>query len=543
MKKTIAWLLLIAMLITSLPSALAEDTADAAAEETAAEEIAAADMDAEEAGEESEADASAASGEEKQTYEGTAAIAFNMRETPDTGARHRGNVPEGHTLRIDEYHSDWCLVTYRNHSGYAKRSWLNIPGAPDEAEPVQVAPTPAPVVPGKDNSNLPPVADVRKEVSKDPAESNAVDPFYDRSYLPESVDISTAAASVPTEKSVVWPTVGSDDDNEVRYAARTLKVTAVRKAPDSKSPAILTLKKHEDLYVISYGTEWCKVMTAGRKQQIGWAKSQYIYSYHSMDPFQYPIPGWEDYEMTGYVVLKEDYHIDDLVSKSYTGNDLHAGNILFVQLRPDGTVWAQVRRTWAEIPAEICTYYPITNWREAKKGDIIGGYTQYFGQHQGGAFYRSRKNNIARAMKFMADTIIPSGTEYKFYNNIGPVKKGNGYETAGITGGAGTGVGGGVCHTSTLMYESILSLPFYVTDRRPHTDDGATYAPLEFDATVGVYSDMSYVNTLPYDIKMHAYMDRTAGVITVSYECLETVDPAKLADWNLDSHGYTYMFE
>ena len=34
---------------------------------------------------------------------------------------------------------------------------------------------------------------------------------------------------------------------------------------------------------------------------------------------------------------------------------------------------------------------------------------------------------------------------------------------------------------------------------------------------------------------MHAYMNKKAGVITVSFECMETVDAETLANWNNDS--------
>ena len=111
-------------------------------------------------------------------------------------------------------------------------------------------------------------------------------------------------------------------------------------------------------------------------------------------------------------------------------------------------------------------------------------------------------------------------------------RSGKGYEVAGITGGAGSGIGGGICHTSTLMYQAALSLPFQITEREPHTDNGTNYAPLEFDATVGVYSDLRFINTLPYDVKMEAKLYPETGAITVMFICMETVDPEILADWD-----------
>ena len=121
---------------------------------------------------------------------------------------------------------------------------------------------------------------------------------------------------------------------------------------------------------------------------------------------------------------------------------------------------------------------------------------------------------------------------YALKEHLKAYLEGKGYQVAGITGGAGSGTGGGICHTSTLMYQAALSLPFLITEREPHTDDGTTYAPLEFDATVGVYSDLRFINTLPYDVKMEALTFPETGAITVRFVCMETLDPQVLAHWN-----------
>ena len=82
------------------------------------------------------------------------------------------------------------------------------------------------------------------------------------------------------------------------------------------------------------------------------------------------------------------------------------------------------------------------------------------------------------------------------------------------------------------MYQAALSLPFQITEREPHTDNGTTYAPLEFDATVGIYSDLRFINTLPYDVKLEAKRYPETGAITVMFVCMETVDPEILASWD-----------
>lgn len=57
--------------------------------------------------------------------------------------------------------------------------------------------------------------------------------------------------------------------------------------------------------------------------------------------------------------------------------------------------------------------------------------------------------------------------------------------------------------------------------------------PVEFDATVGAWSDFVFYNILPYDIKQHAFVDPRNGDITVYYECLETKTKEEIEnfDW------------
>ena len=85
---------------------------------------------------------------------------------------------------------------------------------------------------------------------------------------------------------------------------------------------------------------------------------------------------------------------------------------------------------------------------------------------------------------------------------------------------------------SSLTYNAALSLPFYIYEREPHTDEGTHYMVLEFDATVGTYSDMIFYNSLPYDVKEHTFIDRNSGCITIYYECLETKTEEEITNWD-----------
>ena len=69
------------------------------------------------------------------------------------------------------------------------------------------------------------------------------------------------------------------------------------------------------------------------------------------------------------------------------------------------------------------------------------------------------ERNIKLAMSLMDQTVIPSGTEYSFLENVGPVTSGKGYEVAGITGGAGSGIGFWPEHTWGAVGEDVKLVP------------------------------------------------------------------------------------
>lgn len=77
----------------------------------------------------------------------------------------------------------------------------------------------------------------------------------------------------------------------------------------------------------------------------------------------------------------------------------------------------------------------------------------------------------------------------------------------------GEGYGGGVCQVSTTMYNALLSLPLRITKWAIHRDIGVPYIPVGFDSAVGSYTDLSFINTLPYPIRIEAVPQN--GVLSV----------------------------
>ena len=281
--------------------------------------------------------------------------------------------------------------------------------------------------------------------------------------------------------------------------------------------------------MLAYGDEWCKV-SSWNGQYIGWMKQKNVFHYHSMDPFRFDIPWYDSYKPTGYIIATKPFRITDHENK-YKGQQVQAGDVICVQLREDGGYNILLRRDWVTVPAEYGEYHPFVSWDQAKAGDMIGGFTLYYGIGEGGYWAKNRAYNIGLALKNMDKVIVGKGKKYSFLTNVEATRK-NGYRVAGIIGGNGRGIGGGICHTSSLTYIALLSIPSYIYEREPHTDAGVFYIPLEFDATVGGWSDMIYYNILPYDIEHHSFHNPYNGTMTLMFECLETRTEEEIRNWN-----------
>ena len=438
----------------------------------------------------------------------------NLRAERDLKSQMIKHLDKGDKVTVTGYFDDgWCTVPVGERTGYARVDWFTYPDKAPEEIPKDNTPSvdDDPGVPVWDDNGL--GFDTPKP-TEEPVEPEAVSVNpREAAPIPEGIDI------------------GDVDATEDQYIAMTKGGCKIWDQPDTeKGRRIGEVKKGAKLHVLAYGDEWCKV-TTWNGQCTGFVRSKFVFHYHSCDPFKYDIPWYKSYKATGYISITKPIRITDR-KDLYKGQQLQVGDVVFCQLRTDGDYDVLLRRDWVTVPKEYGDYTPIVEWDKAKAGDVIGGFTLFYGIGQGGKMHRGRAGNINIAMKSMDGVLVGSGRKYSFLKNLGPVSEKYGYKTAGVIGGNGRGVGGGICHTSSLTYAAILSLPMFIYEREPHTDEGVFYIPLEFDATVGGWSDFVYYNTLPYTIKHHAYCNKYNGNITLYFECVETKTEEELKNWD-----------
>lgn len=118
--------------------------------------------------------------------------------------------------------------------------------------------------------------------------------------------------------------------------------------------------------------------------------------------------------------------------------------------------------------------------------------------------------NVLLSAKKIDGIIIHKGEEFSYNEIVGPAEKNDGFqEGLVIVGGKFVmGYGGGVCQTSSTLYNAVLLAGLKILERHNHSiySDTTNYVPLGRDAAVYYgYKDLRFKNTLPYPIVIGAH--------------------------------------
>lgn len=137
----------------------------------------------------------------------------------------------------------------------------------------------------------------------------------------------------------------------------------------------------------------------------------------------------------------------------------------------------------------------------SKINGIIGEFsTSFKGSSKG------RIENIRLSANAISNKLLLPGDELSYNNLTGPRSSQSGYQEANvIIGGELTpGLGGGVCQTSTTMYNALLLSDITILERHPHSIP-ANYVPYGQDAAVAYgYLDLKFKNDFDFPIYTYA---------------------------------------
>jgi vancomycin resistance protein YoaR len=131
---------------------------------------------------------------------------------------------------------------------------------------------------------------------------------------------------------------------------------------------------------------------------------------------------------------------------------------------------------------------------------VVASYTTYFNSSDAG-----RNKNIELSANAINNVIVGSGDTFSFNTVVGPRDEENGYQPAPeiINKKLVMGIGGGICQTSSTLFNAVDQLPIKFVERHHHSLD-VGYVPKGRDATVSYGGlDFRFQNTsdVPFLIK------------------------------------------
>lgn len=113
-----------------------------------------------------------------------------------------------------------------------------------------------------------------------------------------------------------------------------------------------------------------------------------------------------------------------------------------------------------------------------------------------------RVNNVQLSARAFNGKILHPGETLSYNSTLGPVTTRAGYKNAPVIveGDLQPGVGGGICQTSTTLYNALLKADLTVTERSHHSIP-STYIAKGLDAVIaGDYLDLKFRNDFDYPI-------------------------------------------
>ncbi|WP_010283627.1 VanW family protein [Bacillus timonensis] len=128
---------------------------------------------------------------------------------------------------------------------------------------------------------------------------------------------------------------------------------------------------------------------------------------------------------------------------------------------------------------------------------VLGSFTTYFD-----ASVTGRSFNIKKSADEINNTVLGPGDRFYFNTVVGNASKDNGYALATVIVNKEfvPGYGGGVCQTSSTLYNAVAKAGLEMIEVHHHSKP-VGYVPIGHDATVAYpYLDFKFANNRPYPV-------------------------------------------
>lgn len=209
-----------------------------------------------------------------------------------------------------------------------------------------------------------------------------------------------------------------------------------------------------------------------------------------------------------FAQIAEDINIDPIDSTF----DFNEGDIIITKDRQGRRV--NVDKMYEDLEAgfpgiekiQIFVEYISPEFTEdyyGKINGIIGGFsTNFYGSAPG------RIHNIKLSASSFKGMLVLPGEVVSYNDTTGPRQERFGYQEAPVilNGELTPGMGGGVCQTSTTLYNALLLADLEIVERHPHSIS-PTYVPRGTDGAVATgYLDLRFRNNFDHPIYIDSYV-------------------------------------
>ena len=183
-----------------------------------------------------------------------------------------------------------------------------------------------------------------------------------------------------------------------------------------------------------------------------------------------------------------------------------AGTISFDKLLGPTVVYTKPKLTTEQATAQAAKFKLLSTW------------TTYFQP----AAHNGYGANIWVPAGYLDNQVVQPGETFSFWDRVGEVSLARGYRMGGaIVGGhtqEGVALAGGICSTSTTLFNAVVRAGFKMGERSNHYYYITRY-PVGLDATVskssgGGQQDMTWTNDTQYPVLIKSF--KTGGSVTFS---------------------------
>lgn len=143
---------------------------------------------------------------------------------------------------------------------------------------------------------------------------------------------------------------------------------------------------------------------------------------------------------------------------------------------------------------------------------VVATYTTKFNSGVAG-----RTTNIELSAQAINNVIIGTQDIFSFNTTVGPSDQAHGYQPAkeAIDGKLVDGIGGGICQTSSTLYNAVDQLKVAYVEKHHHSVQ-VGYVPVGRDATVSYGGpDFRFQNTTGVPLLIKTYVDKANGTTTI----------------------------